>query len=251
MDQEEIRNVVEAALFAAEMPLSIRRLRDLFSVADEQLRSDLDAVLALLTDEYQGRGIELVQVAEGYRFQTREQYAPWLRRMHGTRSPRYSKALLETLAIIAYRQPVTRGDIEEVRGVGVTTDIMRTLLEREWVAQKGVREVPGRPALYVTTSKFLEYFGLMRLADLPVLGEQRQLNDIARELGIILPPAEGEGVVDEIVAKDIEPGEGANRSDHSHVSSIGETSPAIEAEPEVDVDDGPDKLLEADVSAIG
>lgn len=251
MDQEEIRNVVEAALFAAEMPLSIRRLRDLFGGADDQLRSDLDTVLALLTDEYQGRGIELVQVAEGYRFQTREQYAPWLRRMHGTRSPRYSKALLETLAIIAYRQPVTRGDIEEVRGVSVTTDIMRTLLEREWVAQKGVREVPGRPALYVTTSKFLEYFGLMRLADLPVLGEQRQLNEIARELGIILPRAEGEVVADEIVAKDIEPGEGVNRSDHSHVSSIGETLPAIEAEPEVDVDDGPDKLLEADVSAIG
>ena len=249
MDQEEIRNVVEAALFAAEMPLSIRRLRDLLGGADDQLRSDLDTVLALLTDEYQGRGIELVQVAEGYRFQTREQYAPWLRRMHGTRSPRYSKALLETLAIIAYRQPVTRGDIEEVRGVGVTTDIMRTLLEREWVAQKGVREVPGRPALYVTTSKFLEYFGLMRLADLPVLGEQRQLNEIARELGIILPRAEGEVVADEIVAKDIEPGEGVNRSDHSHVSSIGETLPAIEAEPEVD--DGPDKLLEADVSAIG
>ena len=217
MDQEEIRNVVEAALFAAEMPLSIRRLRDLFGGADDQLRSDLDTVLALLTDEYQGRGIELVQVAEGYRFQTREQYAPWLRRMHGTRSPRYSKALLETLAIIAYRQPVTRGDIEEVRGVGVTTDIMRTLLEREWVAQKGVREVPGRPALYVTTSKFLEYFGLMRLADLPVLGEQRQLNEIARELGIILPRAEGEVVADEIVAKDIESGEGVNRSDHSHV----------------------------------
>ena len=251
MDQEEIRNVVEAALFAAEMPLSIQRLRDLFGGADDQLRSDLDTVLALLTDEYQGRGIELVQVAEGYRFQTREQYAPWLRRMHGTRSPRYSKALLETLAIIAYRQPVTRGDIEEVRGVSVTTDIMRTLLEREWVAQKGVREVPGRPALYVTTSKFLEYFGLMRLADLPVLGEQRQLNEIARELGIILPRAEGEVVADEIAAKDIEPGEGVNRSDHRHVSSIGETSPAIEAEPEVDVDGGPDKLLEADVSAIG
>ena len=251
MDQEEIRNVVEAALFAAEMPLSIRRLRDLFGGADDQLRSDLDTVLALLTDEYQGRGIELVQVAEGYRFQTREQYAPWLRRMHGTRSPRYSKALLETLAIIAYRQPVTRGDIEEVRGVSVTTDIMRTLLEREWGAQKGVREVPGRPALYVTTSKFLEYFGLMRLADLPALGEQRQLNEIARELGIILPRAEGEVVADEIVAKDIEPGVGVNRSDHSHVSSIGETLPAIEAEPEVDVDDGPDKLLEADVSAIG
>ena len=127
----------------------------------------------------------------------------------------------------------------------------RGLLDREWVSQKGVREVPGRPALYVTTSKFLEYFGLMRLADLPVLGEQRQLNEIARELGIILPRAEGEVVADEIVAKDIEPGEGVNRSDHSHVSSIGETSPAIEAEPEVDVDDGPDKLLEADVSAIG
>jgi segregation and condensation protein B len=171
--------------------------------------------------------------------------------MHGTRSPRYSKALLETLAIIAYRQPVTRGDIEEVRGVSVTTDIMRTLLEREWVSQKGVREVPGRPALYVTTSKFLEYFGLMRLADLPVLGEQRQLNEIARELGIILPPVERDVVADEIVPEDIDSVAGDHRIDHSHVS-IGETSPAIEAEPEVDVEGGDaDRLLEAEVSAIG
>ena len=209
MDQEEIRNVVEAALFAAEMPLSMRRLLDLFDGGDGQLRSDLDTVLASLTDEYKDRGIELVQVAEGYRFQTREQYAPWLRRMHGTRSPRYSKALLETLAIIAYRQPVTRGDIEEVRGVSVTTDIMRTLLDREWVSQKGVREVPGRPALYVTSSKFLEYFGLMRLADLPVLGEQRQLNEIARELGIILPPVERD-----VVAVDTDVG---RQADHVRV----------------------------------
>ena len=251
MDQEEIRNVVEAALFAAEMPLSIRRLRDLFGGADDQLRSDLDTVLALLTNEYQGRGIELVQVAEGYRFQTREQYAPWLRRMHGTRSPRYSKALLETLAIIAYRQPVTRGDIEEVRGVGVRTDIMRTLLEREWVAQKGVREVPGRPALYVTTSKFLEYFGLMRLADLPALGEQRQLNEIARELGIILPPGERDIVADEIVSEDLDSVAGDNRTDHSHVS-IAETSPANEAQPAGDVERGDtDRLLEAEVSTSG
>ena len=171
--------------------------------------------------------------------------------MHGTRSPRYSKALLETLAIIAYRQPVTRGDIEEVRGVSVTTDIMRTLLDREWVSQKGVREVPGRPALYVTSSKFLEYFGLMRLADLPVLGEQRQLNEIARELGIILPPGERDVVVDDIVPEDIVPVAGDNLIDHGHVS-IGETSPAIEAEPEVDVEGGDaDRLLEAEVSAIG
>jgi len=256
MDQEEIRNVIEAALFAAEMPLSMRRLLDLFDGGDGQLRSDLDTVLASLTDEYKDRGIELVQVAEGYRFQTREQYAPWLRRMHGTRSPRYSKALLETLAIIAYRQPVTRGDIEEVRGVSVTTDIMRTLLDREWVSQKGVREVPGRPALYVTSSKFLEYFGLMRLADLPALGEQRQLNEIARELGIILPTGERDVVVDDIVpedniSEDIDPVEGDNLIDHSHVS-IGETSPAIDAEPEVDVEGSDaDRLLEAEVSAIG
>ena len=256
MDQEEIRNVIEAALFAAEMPLSMRRLLDLFDGGDGQLRSDLDTVLASLTDEYKDRGIELVQVAEGYRFQTREQYAPWLRRMHGTRSPRYSKALLETLAIIAYRQPVTRGDIEEVRGVSVTTDIMRTLLDREWVSQKGVREVPGRPALYVTSSKFLEYFGLMRLADLPALGEQRQLNEIARELGIILPTGERDVVVDDIVpedniSEDIVPVAGDNLIDHSHVS-IGETSPAIDAESEVDVEGGDaDRLLEAEVSAIG
>ena len=133
---------------------------------------------------------------------------------------------------------------------------MRTLLDREWVSQKGVREVPGRPALYVTSSKFLEYFGLMRLADLPVLGEQRELNEIARELGIILPPGERDVVVDDIVPEDniledIVPVAGDNLIDHSHVS-IGETSPTIEAEPDVDVEGGDaDRLLEAEVSAIG
>jgi segregation and condensation protein B len=133
---------------------------------------------------------------------------------------------------------------------------MRTLLDREWVSQKGAREVPGRPALYVTTSKFLEYFGLMRLADLPVLGEQRQLNEIARELGIILPRGERDVVADNIVPEDnvpedIDPVEGDNRIDHSHVS-IGETPPAVEAESEVDVEGGDaDRLLEAEVSVIG
>ena len=192
--RRQIRNVVEAALFAAEAPLSIGRLTALFSASEKVERKDVESVLIELVDQYSGSGIELIHVANGYRFQTRQEYAPWLRRLHGTRSPRYSKALLETLAIIAYRQPVTRGDIEEVRGVGVTTEIMRTLLEREWVQQKGVREVPGRPALYGTTVRFLEYFGLVSLTELPKLGDQRQLTEIARDLGIILPSSESESV---------------------------------------------------------
>ncbi len=168
MDQEEIRNVVEAALFAAEMPLSIRRLLDLFDGGDGQLRSDFDTVLASLTDEYKDRGIELVQVAEGYRFQTREQYAPWLRRMHGTRSPRYSKALLETLAIIAYRQPVMRAEIEAIRGVGCG-EVIRQLLERDLGRIAGRSEELGRPYLYATTRTFLALFGLGSIDDLPAM----------------------------------------------------------------------------------
>ena len=183
----EISNTVEAALFSAEEPLSTKDLRGMFKPEDAPATDELNAILDQLASDYHGRGIELVSVANGYRFQTQVQYASALRRLRELRPPRYSRALLETLAIIAYRQPVTRGDVEEVRGVAVSTDIMRALLERGWVRQMGEREVPGRPALYGTTTDFLEYFNLASIQQLPELADQRELAEIAKDLNILLP----------------------------------------------------------------
>ena len=183
----EISNTVEAALFSAEEPLSTKDLRGMFKSEDAPATDELNAILDQLASDYHGRGIELVSVANGYRFQTQVQYASALRRLRELRPPRYSRALLETLAIIAYRQPVTRGDVEEVRGVAVSTDIMRALLERGWVRQMGEREVPGRPALYGTTTDFLEYFNLASIQQLPELADQRDLAEIAKDLNILLP----------------------------------------------------------------
>ena len=186
-NKTEISNTVEAALFSAEEPLSIKDLRGMFKPDDAPATDELNAILDQLASDYHGRGIELVSVANGYRFQTQVQYASTLRRLKELRPPRYSRALLETLAIIAYRQPVTRGDVEEVRGVAVSTDIMRALLERGWVRQMGEREVPGRPALYGTTTDFLEYFNLASIQQLPELADQRDLAEIAKDLNILLP----------------------------------------------------------------
>ncbi len=186
-NKTEISNMVEAALFSAEEPLSTKDLRGMFKPEDAPATDELNAVLDQLTSDYHGRGIELVSVANGYRFQTQVQYASALRRLRESRPPRYSRALLETLAIIAYKQPVTRGDVEEVRGVAVSTDIMRALLERGWVRQMGEREVPGRPALYGTTTDFLEYFNLASIQQLPELADQRELAEIAKDLNILLP----------------------------------------------------------------
>ena len=186
----EIIHTVEAALFSAERPLDIRDLQALFPGQASRERADeIRSSLEQLRSHYSNRGVELVEVAGGFRFQTRAPYASALRTLRESRPPRYSRALLETLAIIAYRQPVTRGDIEDIRGVTVTTEIMRSLLDREWVRQSGTREVPGHPALYVTTSAFLEYFGLPSLTSLPNLEDERELADIARELGIEMPPS--------------------------------------------------------------
>ena len=179
-NKTEISNMVEAALFSAEEPLSTKDLRGMFKPEDAPATDELNAVLDQLTSDYHGRGIELVSVANGYRFQTQVQYASALRRLRDLRPPRYSRALLETLAIIAYKQPVTRGDVEEVRGVAVSTDIMRALLERGWGRQMG-------PALYGTTTDFLEYFNLASIQQLPELADQRELAEIAKDLNILLP----------------------------------------------------------------
>lgn len=179
----ELKNVIEAALLVAGEPLTIERMLSLFPAESQPSRQELGHALEALEKDYEGRGIELKRIERSYRFQTREKYSEWIARLYQERPPRYSRALLETLAIIAYRQPVTRGDIEEIRGVSVSTELFRTLLVREWIRQVGHRDVPGRPALYGTTRKFTEYFNLTGLDELPPLAEMRNLDEISKELG--------------------------------------------------------------------
>ena len=172
MTPELTKNIIEVALFAAGRPLSIDNLLALFD--DKSARPDRGAIRAALEaiqQECTNKGLELKEVASGFRFQIKQEYAEWIGRLWAERPTRYSRALLETLALIAYRQPITRGEIEDIRGVGMSSSIMKTLLEREWVRVLGHREVPGRPAMYGTTRKFLDYFNLKSLAELPPLAE--------------------------------------------------------------------------------
>ena len=165
----DLKDIVEAALFVAQKPLTVADLQALYPEGEQPEAVDVRAALAELTEEFISRPIELKQVASGYRFQVRESLSPWISRLFEERPARYTKAFLETLAIIAYRQPVTRGEIEEIRGVAVSTQIIRNLLEREWVQVVGHKEVPGRPGLYATTRQFLDYFNLKGLDELPPL----------------------------------------------------------------------------------
>lgn len=165
----ELKVVLETLLFASTEPLTLEQMRGAF---DEELGTDmLRRALVELREEWQSRGLELVTVADGWRFQTRPEYQRYLQRLNPEKPPRYSRAVMETLAIIAYKQPVTRGDIEEIRGVAVNTQIIKTLEQRDWIKTVGHREVPGRPALYVTTSQLLSDLNLRALDELPPLVE--------------------------------------------------------------------------------
>lgn len=180
LKQKEIEQALEAILLAAEEPVSIDRMVGLFDPGDLPEGSPRQAIRTALGEiEYalEGHGYELKQVASGYRFQIRQSMSPWVSRLRETRPPRFSRALMETLALIAYKQPATRGDIEAVRGVSVSPNIMRTLLERGWISVVGQRAVPGRPTLYGTTRAFLDYFNLKSLDELPPLSEIRALVD--------------------------------------------------------------------------
>lgn len=167
ISREQLKQLVEATIFVADKPVSKSRLRESvlagFAVTDKQL----EEVLAELQLDYQPRGIQLTEVASGYRFVSQESLGPLLSVLWQESAPRYSRALLETLALIAYRQPITRGEIEQVRGVAVSSNIMKTLSERDWIKTVGHKEVPGKPALYATTRAFLDYFSLTSLSGLP------------------------------------------------------------------------------------
>ncbi|AOE50210.1 SMC-Scp complex subunit ScpB [Kangiella sediminilitoris] len=182
MNIEKIKCVIEAALMAAGSSLSKERMVQLFSEEEKVQTADVTKALELLQKETEGRGVELIEVATGYRYQARQDYAEWIAKLWEERPSRYSRALLETLALIAYRQPTTRSDIEQVRGVGVSSSIVKTLLEREWIRVVGHRDVPGKPALYATTKQFLDYFGLKSLDELPSLAEIKDLDNLNPEL---------------------------------------------------------------------
>jgi segregation and condensation protein B len=168
----DVKRVIEAALLASQEPVSLPELKRLF---DEDLSPDtLRNLLAELAEDWKGRAVELVNVASGWRFQTSAEFQPYIERLNPEKPPRYSRAVMETLAIISYRQPVTRGDIEDIRGVGVSSQIIQTLEARGWIDTVGHRETPGRPALYATTRKFLDDLGLRSLEELPPLEEIAQ-----------------------------------------------------------------------------
>ncbi len=192
MNDDEIKNILEAALLASGNPLTLDDLLGLFQGAENPPgRDTLRGGLAALAGDYEGRGIELKEVASGYRVQVRQGYAERIRGLWTERPGRYSRALLETLVLMAYRQPITRGEIEDIRGVAVSTNIIRTLQERDWIRVVGHRDVPGHPAMYGTTRQFLDYFNLKNLADLPSLAEIRDIDEITRDLfreqGIAVP----------------------------------------------------------------
>ncbi len=177
MQIEQLKPIVEAALLAASQPMTVAQLGDLFAETDEVGHEQIARALEALAADCAGRGVELKEVASGFRYQVRQDVHPWISRMWTEKPSRYSRALLETLALIAYRQPITRPEIEQIRGVVVSSNIIKTLEEREWIRVVGYRDVPGKPALFGTTRAFLDYFNLKSLDQLPPLSEIRDMED--------------------------------------------------------------------------
>lgn len=229
---EQLKRIVEAALLASSTPLSLPQLFTLFGEDEQPSHDDLARALDELARDSEGRGIELKEVASGFRYQVRAEVNPWVSRLWTERQTRYSRAQLETLALIAYRQPITRGEIENIRGVAVSSNIIKTLEEREWIRTVGHRDVPGKPELFGTTRAFLDYFNLKSLDELPPLAEIRDLSDFDPQLGlapVAIGDAAGEAGSDGDGAT--VPAENAEAHAGSPVDSTGEATPreAIEA----------------------
>jgi segregation and condensation protein B len=197
MDSTEIKYFIEAALLAAGRPLNVDQLRGLFDGRMAPEKAEIRKAIAALNDDYEHRGIVVSEVASGFRMQIKSGMADRLGKLWEERPPRYSRALFETLALVAYRQPITRGEIEEVRGVSVSSNIIRTLLERDWVRVVGHRDVPGRPAMFGTTKGFLDYFGLKKLDDLPPLADLSDWESLRVQLNLPEVEDQASGGADE------------------------------------------------------
>ncbi|MFT4823700.1 MAG: segregation and condensation protein B [Halioglobus sp.] len=233
MSETGLVQIIEGSIMAADKPLSVAQLGDLF---EEYERPDKTDILEALTDVAQrceDRGFELVEVASGFRFQVRQSLSTWVARLWHERPQKYSRALLETLSLIAYRQPITRGEIEEIRGVAVSSNIIKTMHEREWIRVVGHRDVPGRPAMYATTRQFLDYFSLKSLDQLPALAEIRDLETLNAELGFGEP-------LPESLAKELAEAEGPELTVVGGTDHVRSEEPAdaldADAEPEAQID---------------
>lgn len=253
LERSHLKRIVEAALFASGQPMSLEKLGELFY---EEERPSIEAFREVLADieaDYCERGVQLKEVASGYRFQACHDVGEWVSRLWEEKPQRYSRALLETLALIAYRQPITRGEVEDIRGVSVSSHIVKTLLEREWVRVLGYRDVPGRPAMYGTTKAFLDYFNLKSLEQLPTLAEVRDLDKISAELDARLQqnqpqaalPLEATIAIADAVID-------TNTSIIADVSTDANDSEPAATETPVDVADALDKLsVETAVEGVG
>ena len=203
METNQIKRIVEAALLAAAQPLSLAQLSALFGENEAVSHEELARALEELGADCAERGVELNEVASGFRYQVRQDVHPWVVRLWTERQTKYSRALLETLALIAYRQPITRGEIEQIRGVAVSTNIVKTLEEREWVRVVGYRDVPGKPALFGTTKNFLDYFNLKSLDELPPMAEIREIEDFDPQLSLA-PVAPADATDEAMIAPETE-----------------------------------------------
>jgi segregation and condensation protein B len=199
MNEQYVKNVIEAALLAAGRPLTMDEMVSVFDERDGSNADEVRAAIAALTADYETRGLELLEVASGYRIQIRAAVAEPVSRLWQERPAKYSRALLETLALVAYRQPITRGEIEQIRGVAVNPNIIKTLLERSWIRVVGHRDVPGKPELLGTTREFLDYFSLKKLDDLPTLAQLKELEDLRVQLSLpgadpqVVAPSDADG----------------------------------------------------------
>lgn len=180
----KVKMIVEGLLLAAGRPLSLENIGQVFSDEERPDKAELEQVMENIALSCGDRGFELKEIASGFRFQVKQELSEWVAKLWEERPPKYTRALLETLALVAYRQPITRGDIEEIRGVGVSSNIIRTLLDREWIRVVGHRDVPGRPAMFATTKQFLDYFNLKSLQELPPLAEIKDLAETAKEFNL-------------------------------------------------------------------
>ena len=202
MQPEQLQHILEAALMIAGRPLSIASMQKLFDENEQPASADIKTALAAISERYTQSGVELREVASGFQFQAKTEFSPWLCRLWEERPQRYSRAVLETLALIAYRQPVTRAEVEEIRGVTVSSHITKTLLEREWIRVIGYRDVPGKPALYGTTKTFLDHFNLKSLDELPTLAELKDLESQEAKLHVQLELAETETQTETTLAEE-------------------------------------------------
>ena len=237
IEQSKLKNIIEASMFAVAHPMSVDQLLKLFDDDDRPSANAVKETIKVLQIECEGRGIELKEVASGFRYQARQDYSGWLSRLWEERPAKYSRAALETLALIAYRQPVTRAEIEDVRGVGVSSSIVKTMIEREWIRVVGHRDVPGRPALYATTKQFLDYFNMKSLEELPTLSEIKDLEDINPELNLPNPDDERD-VKPETSSEDLEASEGDSQNQQNLIETDDENGITAETDssPEIEID---------------